>query len=157
MTTEWHTPVSYYLSLAEEQIPLNQFIGKKIQLNYLGKIYCIQCGRETKKSFQQGFCFPCYRRLLECNLCIIHPEKCGYYQGTCQPGDWAHAHCIQPHVVYLANTSGLKVGITRETQVPTRWIDQGATTPSAALTGSLAKAVTAKMKARPSGNTIVDA
>src|ERR1700722_1856418 len=127
MTTEWHTPVSYYLSLAEEQIPLNQFIGKKIQLNYLGKIYCIQCGRETKKSFQQGFCFPCYRRLLECNLCIIHPEKCRYYEGKCDPNDWAHAQCGQKQIVYLANSSGVKVGITRATQIPTRWIDQGAT------------------------------
>ena len=30
------------------------------------------------------------------------------------------------HIVYLANSSGLKVGITRASQVPTRWIDQGA-------------------------------
>lgn len=127
MITEWHNPVSYYLSLSEKQILLNQFLGKKIFLDYLGTIHCIQCGRQTQKSFQQGFCFPCYRRLLECNLCIIHPEKCRYYQGICLPGDWAHAHCIQPHVVYLANSSGLKVGITRETQIPTRWIDQGAT------------------------------
>ena len=36
-------------------------------------------------------------------------------------------------------------------------IDQGATTPSAALTESMAKAVTAKMKAKPPGNTIVAA
>ena len=31
------------------------------------------------------------------------------------------------HFVYLSNTSSLKVGITRHTQIPTRWIDQGAT------------------------------
>jgi len=33
---------------------------------------------------------------------------------------------MQDHIVYLANSSGVKVGITRATQVPTRWIDQGA-------------------------------
>ena len=36
-------------------------------------------------------------------------------------------------------------------------IDQGGTPPSAALTASLAKAVTARMKAHPPGNTIVGA
>jgi hypothetical protein len=33
---------------------------------------------------------------------------------------------MTPHIVYLANSSGLKVGITRANQLPTRWIDQGA-------------------------------
>lgn len=40
---------------------------------------------------------------------------------------WGEQHCMQPHYVYLANSSGVKVGITRHTQIPTRWIDQGAT------------------------------
>jgi hypothetical protein len=33
---------------------------------------------------------------------------------------------LQPHIVYLALSSEVKVGVTRKTQVPTRWIDQGA-------------------------------
>ena len=33
---------------------------------------------------------------------------------------------MQDHYVYLANSSGVKVGITRGTQIPTRWMDQGA-------------------------------
>jgi hypothetical protein len=59
-------------------------------------------------------------------MCIIKPETCHYDQGTCRDPSWGEAFCYQPHIVYLANSSGIKVGITRETQVPTRWIDQGA-------------------------------
>jgi hypothetical protein len=59
-------------------------------------------------------------------MCIVKPERCHYDQGTCREPKWGDAHCMQPHVVYLANSSGLKVGITREGQIPTRWIDQGA-------------------------------
>ena len=40
--------------------------------------------------------------------------------------DWEMAHHMQPHVVYLSKTAGIKVGVTRETQIPYRWIDQGA-------------------------------
>jgi hypothetical protein len=120
-------PVQYTLVLDDTNIPLNSLLGQKIQLHYTGNIYCMHCNRKTAKSFQQGYCFPCYRRFLECGLCIIHPEKCRYYEGICKADDWAHAHCVQPHVVYLANSSGLKVGITREHHFQTRWIDQGAT------------------------------
>lgn len=119
-------PVEYYLTHESGEILLNAWLGKSILFNYAGSIYCIQCGRKTNKSFQQGFCFPCLRRLQECNLCIIHPERCRVEKEGCPIEDWAHVHCHQNHVVYMANSSGLKVGITRETQVPTRWIDQGA-------------------------------
>jgi len=57
---------------------------------------------------------------------MIHPERCLHGEGNCKPDDWVHASCLVPHVVYLANSSGLKVGITRQSQMPTRWIDQGA-------------------------------
>jgi hypothetical protein len=118
--------VNYHFRLDDNEIPLADALGKKISLSFDGTINCIQCERQTKKSFQQGYCYPCYRRLMECNLCIIHPERCRVEEGGCPKDDWAHAHCHQEHIIYLANSSGLKVGITRETQVPTRWIDQGA-------------------------------
>lgn len=121
-----NTPVEYLFRVGEHELALNSCLDKTIRLHYLGEIYCIQCGRKTKKSFQQGYCFPCLKRLSECNLCIIHPERCNVEKGTCPKDDWAHAHCYQNQIVYLANSSGLKVGITRETQIPTRWIDQGA-------------------------------
>jgi len=120
------SPVQYALRLGEAEVPLNAVLGKTLSLNHTGLIYCTQCGRKTNKSFQQGYCFPCFRRLSECNLCTIHPERCRVEHGTCPKDDWVHSHCYQDHIVYLANSSGLKVGITRHTQVPTRWIDQGA-------------------------------
>ncbi|MFX4228644.1 MAG: DUF2797 domain-containing protein [Porticoccaceae bacterium] len=112
---------SYHLALDDERIPLNGFIGKTIALRYLGEINCVYCGRKTSKSFNQGYCFPCVRKLAQCDSCIIKPETCHYDQGTCREPDWAQTHCFTDHMVYLANTSGLKVGITRVTQLPTRW------------------------------------
>lgn len=127
MAVDLQTPVHYQLCIGEEKTLLNSWLGQKITLQFTGKIYCIQCGRKTAKSFQQGHCFPCYRKLLDCGLCTIHPEKCRYYEGICQPEDWAHAHCGQPQIVYLANSSTIKVGITRASSLHSRWIDQGAT------------------------------
>jgi hypothetical protein len=108
-------------------VPLNDLIEKQIKLEYSGTIYCIHCGRKSRKSFNQGYCYPCFQRLAECDGCIIHPEKCHFDQGTCRESAWGERFCMQDHIVYLANSSGLKVGITRATQIPTRWIDQGAT------------------------------
>lgn len=120
------TPVAYTLALGDERLPLNDVLGTSIRLEFAGEIYCSACGRKTAKSFNQGYCFPCSQRLAQCDICIVRPEKCHYAAGTCREPAWGEAHCNQPHHVYLANSSGLKVGITRETQVPTRWIDQGA-------------------------------
>lgn len=126
MRTVHEKPVRYELYLNDEPIILNDLIGHHVHFSHTGNIFCVQCGRATKKSFQQGYCFPCVRRLNECNLCMIHPEKCRHDKTLCDPNDWVHANCFVPHIVYLANSSGLKVGITRQSQVPTRWIDQGA-------------------------------
>ena len=126
MAVQHHDPVDYYLALDNQQYHLNPLIGQPISLTSTGEIHCVQCGRKTSKSFQQGFCFPCMRRINECGNCIIHPERCLVEQGGCPQDDWAHAHCDADQMVYLSNTSGLKVGVTRQTQVPTRWIDQGA-------------------------------
>jgi hypothetical protein len=105
---------------------MNDYLGQRISLNYGGEIHCCYCGRKTKKSFNQGFCFPCLKKLARCDSCIVSPEKCHYEQGTCREPEWGEAFCLTDHVVYLANSSGVKVGITRATQLPTRWIDQGA-------------------------------
>ena len=127
MKTQLSDPVQYAMVLDEEEIPLNRYLGQRLQLDYLGEITCIHCGRRTSKSFNQGYCYPCFRRLARCDSCIVSPEKCHYAAGTCREPEWGETHCMIEHIVYLANTSGLKVGITRGTQVPTRWMDQGAT------------------------------
>ena len=125
--------VSYDLPLGEERVPLLPLLGERLNLIYQGEIHCIHCGRKTSKSFNQGYCFPCFRRLARCDTCIVKPELCHFDQGTCREPDWGRENCLQPHIVYLANASGLKVGITRKRQLPTRWIDQGATQALAIL------------------------
>lgn len=130
MRTELATPVNYYLRLDDQELPLHEAIGKAINLNYAGEIRCVHCDRNTKKSFNQGYCYPCFKKLAQCDICVMKPEQCHYDAGTCREPEWGQTHCMRKHYVYLANTSGLKVGITRDTQLPTRWIDQGA---SAAL------------------------
>lgn len=127
MSVQDATPVQYRLTLNGETVLLNDWLGQSIRLVFNGHIFCSHCGKKTKKSYSQGFCYPCFKTLACCDLCIMSPEKCHYSVGTCREPEWGEAFCFQDHIVYLANSSGLKVGITRETQVPTRWIDQGAT------------------------------
>ncbi|TGN39879.1 DUF2797 domain-containing protein [Marinobacter confluentis] len=126
MPAEAGSPVSYSLLLGDTRLPMNELLGQSVRLDFDGVIRCINCDRKTSKSFSQGFCFPCFRKLAACDTCIMSPEKCHYHEGTCREPEWGETHCMVEHVVYLANSSGLKVGITRGTQVPTRWIDQGA-------------------------------
>jgi hypothetical protein len=127
MRTEHTSPVSYSLPVGDTVLPMNAFIGQPLRIEYAGEISCIACGRKTSKSFQQGYCFPCMRALAECDQCIVRPELCHFDAGTCRYETWGLQHCMQDHYLYLANSSGLKVGITRGTQIPTRWMDQGAT------------------------------
>ncbi len=125
--------VQYQLPLAslngdgtKQSIELNPLIGKQISLHFSGTIACKHCGKRTKKSYSQGYCYPCMAKLAQCDLCIMKPETCHFHLGTCREPEWGESHCMVDHYVYLANSSGLKVGITRHTQLPTRWIDQGA-------------------------------
>jgi len=125
-TSAENSPVQYKLPIGDELVAMNRYIGTHLKLSYQGEINCIACGRKTSKSFGQGHCFPCFRSLASCDMCVMRPETCHYAAGTCREPAWGESHCFIPHYVYLANSSGIKVGITRETQVPTRWMDQGA-------------------------------
>ena len=125
--------VQYQLPLAslnrdgtKQSIELNPLIGKTISLHFTGDIACKHCGKRTKKSYSQGYCYPCMSKLAQCDMCIMKPETCHFHLGTCREPEWGEKNCFVDHYVYLANSSGLKVGITRHTQLPTRWIDQGA-------------------------------
>lgn len=118
--------VQYSLTLDDKIIPLNKWLGQKISLTFSGAIACVHCGRATKKSFNQGYCYPCFQKLAQCDRCIMSPEHCHFHQGTCREPLWGEQFCMTDHIVYLANSSGLKVGITRASQIPVRWIDQGA-------------------------------
>ena len=126
MQTRLDQTVHYQLPIGEYLVDMNSLINQPIQLHYQHQINCIGCGRKTAKSFNQGFCYPCFQSLAQCDICILKPEKCHYDQGSCRQPEWGEAFCLQDHYVYLANSSGLKVGITRGSQIPTRWMDQGA-------------------------------
>ena len=126
MTTELDKPVNYFLKLGDQQIRMNDLINKDISISYLNEIHCIRCGRKTNKSFHQGFCFPCFRTAPEADDCIVRPEMCRAHENISRDMEWSKNHCLQDHIVYLAISSGLKVGVTRMGQIPTRWIDQGA-------------------------------
>jgi len=126
MTSALAAPVQYRLPVGEQAIELNLLLGKKLTLRYTGQIFCVHCAKKTNKSFNQGYCYPCFIKLAQCDMCIMKPETCHYAAGTCREPSWGEEFCFQPHIVYLANSSGIKVGITRQSQTPTRWIDQGA-------------------------------
>jgi len=118
--------VRYAMPIGDGEADMNALLGRRLRLEFSGDIYCVHCGRKTRKSFNQGYCFPCFRALAECDSCIVKPELCHFHHGTCRDAEWAAGHCMTPHVVYLANSSGLKVGITRKSNIPARWMDQGA-------------------------------
>ena len=126
MKTELNHPVQYYLPIGNKLLGMNQLIGKHIKLHFNGEIYCLDCGQRTKKSFNQGFCYTCFQNSPMSSECIIKPELCRAHLGEGRDMEWELEHHLKDHYVYLAVSSGVKVGITRDTQVPTRWIDQGA-------------------------------
>nr|WP_321450068.1 DUF2797 domain-containing protein [uncultured Carboxylicivirga sp.] len=118
--------IQYKLVMGDTSINMNDYIGKPIKLVYKNQINCISCGKVTSKSFAQGFCYSCFQTVPEAEDCVLNPEKCRAHLGESRNQEWAQHHCLIPHYVYLAVASGIKVGVTRNTQIPTRWIDQGA-------------------------------
>ena len=124
--TDAKSPVEYSLPLGENEVPLNKLLGEKIQLQFSGDIHCIATGEKIKKSYNQGYSYKAFSTLARCDLCIVKPELCHYAKGTCREPKWGEENCMIDHFVYVSVSSHLKVGITRHSQLPTRWIDQGA-------------------------------
>ena len=118
--------VTYQLPLSDDLVNINELIGQTICMEFEGQINDIATGEKITKSYNQGYSYKSFITLARCDMCIMKPELCHYYKGTCREPEWGEKHCLQPHIVYLSLTSGAKVGITRKKQVPTRWIDQGA-------------------------------
>lgn len=125
MSTILDDEIQYFLNLSEK-VNMNELIGKPIRLEWNGVINCCSCSKVTKKSFGQGFCYNCFISAPESAECILRPELCRAHLGEGRDPEWEEKHHNQPHIVYLAASSAVKVGITRAQQVPTRWIDQGA-------------------------------
>ena len=121
-----HTnPVNYFSDWSKAGL-VNDFIGKKIKIKWSGRYICQSCAKTPNKLFGEGLCYPCFKTIPIASPCIIHPEKCRAHLGEGRDVEWEIKHHLQAHVVYLALSDVVKVGVTRDTQIPTRWIDQGA-------------------------------
>jgi hypothetical protein len=120
------SPIQYYLDSEQGEIHLNSLLGNKLGIEFMQEIHCLNCGKKTRKSFGQGYCYPCFISIPETSDCVLRPELCQAHLGVSRDMNWSQEHCLQEHIVYLALTSAVKVGVTRISQVPTRWIDQGA-------------------------------
>jgi hypothetical protein len=108
-------------------IPLNELIGQNIRLTFENAIHCVVTGKKINKVFGEGMSYDAFMNSPEASPSIIRPELSRIHEGIAlRDYEWEMAHHMQPHYAYISNTSGLKVGVTRTTQVPTRWIDQGA-------------------------------
>ena len=126
MRTEFASPVKYFLPMGNDEVFMNELLGKEIKLSFTGQINCISCGKMTKTSFGQGFCYNCLQTAPEASESVMRPELSKAHFGIARDLDWAKEHDLIDHFVYLAASSDLKVGVTRHHQMPTRWIDQGA-------------------------------
>ena len=126
MQTEYADPVQYYIVFENGFLNVNQLLNKEIQITFQG-YQCISCGKK-KKIFRQGFCYDCYYSNPAAGDWIMKPElSTAHLDIEDRDLDYEKKVQLQPHIVYFAFSGGLKVGVTRKTQVPTRWIDQGAT------------------------------
>tara|TARA_B100000795_G_scaffold327_1_gene210 strand:+ start:5525 stop:6292 length:768 start_codon:yes stop_codon:yes gene_type:complete len=125
MKTEIGSPIQYYLVFENDFLNVNQLLDKKINISFLG-YQCLHC-KKKKKIYRQGFCYDCFFEIPQAADWIINPEQSKAHLGI-EDRDLEYEKAVQlkPHIVYLANTSNVKIGVTRKTQVPTRWIDQGA-------------------------------
>lgn len=126
MRSKLEEKVQYSLVYEDTTIDMNSLIGSPIRMFHTGKKQCMSCGKFVKKLFAQGFCYDCFASAPEASPCIINPELCEGHLGGGRDPEWEQRNHVQPHVVYLAANSTLKIGVTRATQIPTRWIDQGA-------------------------------
>jgi len=125
MKTELADEVQYYLPLSGDILHMNQLLDKKIDLKFAG-YQCLNCGQD-KRIFRQGFCYDCFFKSPLTGDWVMKPElSTAHLEQEDRDLAFEKRVQLQPHIVYLANSSNVKVGVTRKSQIPTRWIDQGA-------------------------------
>lgn len=125
MQTEFGAPIQYYLVFEDSFLNVNQLLDKTMVIDFVG-FQCLNCGKK-KKIFRQGFCYDCFYSSASVGDWIMKPELSTAHLDI-EDRDLVYEKKVQlqPHIVYLALSSEVKVGVTRGTQMPTRWIDQGA-------------------------------
>jgi hypothetical protein len=126
MPTTYLNPIQYFLRLGTDEVNMNDLIGQQVSIRFTGNIYCTICHKKTYKSFGEGLCYNCFATAPDNAECILRPELCLAHEHKGRDVQWELDHHFKPHFVYLALVNETKVGVTRETQIPTRWIDQGA-------------------------------
>lgn len=125
METEFSQPIQYYLVFEHDFINMNQLLGKTVNIQFV-KYQCLNCGLD-KPIYRQGFCRTCFFEIPQAADWIMRPElSTAHLNKEDRDLEYEKKVQLQPHIVYLANSSNVKVGVTRKSQVPTRWIDQGA-------------------------------
>ena len=125
MQTEYGNPIQYYLVFEDSFLNMNQILNQEIEIQFVG-YQCLNCNKK-KKIFRQGFCYDCFYSSAAVGDWIMRPELSTAHLGIADRDlDYEQKVQLQPHIVYLALSSEVKVGVTRKSQVPTRWIDQGA-------------------------------
>lgn len=126
LRTEFNNPIEYYFVIGNTEFNLNTIIGKNIKMEFTGQINCILCGKSMKKSIGTGICYNCNQTRAEADESVFRPELSKSQYGIYRDAEYAKTHDLIDHFVYLAESGELKVGVTRNNQIPTRWIDQGA-------------------------------
>lgn len=125
MITENLDTVQYYLEMQSDFLNINQLLNKNVALSFI-TYECLNCHLE-KEIYRQGFCKKCFFETPTAGNWIMRPELSkAHLNQEDRDLEYEKRVQLQPHIVYLANSSNVKVGVTRKTQVPTRWIDQGA-------------------------------
>ncbi|WP_298237528.1 DUF2797 domain-containing protein [uncultured Algibacter sp.] len=125
METEFSYPIQYYLVFKNDFLNMNQLLNKSITIQFV-KYQCLNCGLD-KPIYRQGFDKQCFYDTARAGDWIMRPELSTAHLGKEDRDlEYEKKAQLQPHIVYLANSSNVKVGVTRKSQVPTRWIDQGA-------------------------------
>ncbi len=115
------------LERQEETIDLNALVGQPIKLSYTGNIHCVVTGKKIKKAYGEGMSWDAFESSPMADQSIVKPELSTAHLGIARRDlEWEVEHHVVPHFVYLSFTSDFKVGVTRYTQIPTRWVDQGA-------------------------------
>ena len=111
----------------EHFLSMNQFIGEQINISFSGQINCVVTGNRIRKTYGEGMSYDAFKTSPLAVESIIRPELSRIHEGIAlRDEEWERKHHLRPHYVYITKTAGLKVGVTNETQIPTRWIDQGA-------------------------------
>ncbi|RAV27913.1 DUF2797 domain-containing protein [Sinomicrobium soli] len=125
MKTEYTDPVNYYLVFKNDFIHVNQLLDREVGISFVS-YECLNCHLD-KPIYRQGFCKSCFFETASAGDWIMRPELSkAHLDQEDRDLEFERAVQLQPHVVYLALSSEVKVGVTRKAQIPTRWIDQGA-------------------------------